>query len=55
MTLITALNDIDLIAARIAQAEQQCRAYATQLTTKRKLVLTTLLQAGKAVSAYELI
>lgn len=43
------------IQAHIKQAEKKCRQQGAQLTTKRKLILTALLQIDKAVSAYELI
>ncbi|WP_220347658.1 Fur family transcriptional regulator [Thalassotalea euphylliae] len=39
----------------IEQAEQSCRHSGERLTKKRKQVLSVLLQADKAVSAYELI
>lgn len=38
----------------IDKAEQQCKQNRTQLTAKRKTVLTGLLQSQKALSAYEL-
>ena len=38
----------------IKKAEQQCLQNRTQLTAKRKTVLTGLLQSEKALSAYEL-
>jgi len=41
--------------ACLVQAEKKCRQQGLQLTKKRKLVLTALLQIKKAVSAYELI
>ncbi|GAA0814834.1 transcriptional repressor [Colwellia sp. D2M02] len=46
---------MDVTQLRLTQAEDKCRQLGVQLTSKRKLVLTLLLQAGKAVSAYELI
>jgi Fur family zinc uptake transcriptional regulator len=39
----------------INQAEKTCRLQGLILTTKRKLILTALLQVKKAVSAYELV
>jgi Fur family zinc uptake transcriptional regulator len=39
----------------INQAEKKCRLQGLILTTKRKLILTALLQVKKAVSAYELV
>ena len=39
----------------IEKAETNCRQLGSKLTTKRKLVLTALLQVKKAISAYELI
>ncbi len=36
-------------------ADQQCKAQGTRLTPKRKLLLKGLIQANKALSAYELI
>jgi Fur family zinc uptake transcriptional regulator len=43
------------IQACLIQAEKTCRQQGLQLTTKRKLILTALLQVKKAISAYELI
>ena len=43
------------VQAIIEHAEQQCRENGARLTTKRKLVLSGLLQSGKALSAYELV
>ena len=47
----------DMVKVRpdIKKAEDKCRKQGVQLTSKRKLVLTVLLQVDKAVSAYELI
>lgn len=39
----------------IAHAEQHCTAHGARLTSRRKQVLSGLLQSGKAMSAYELI
>ncbi|MEM7282144.1 MAG: transcriptional repressor [Pseudomonadota bacterium] len=39
----------------LEQAEQKCRAKGVQLTKKRKLVLSGLLETEKAMSAYELV
>lgn len=39
----------------IDQAEQQCKKNGTRLTSKRKRILTGLLQSDKALSAYELV
>jgi len=39
----------------ISHAEQQCQAHGTRLTSKRKLILSGLVQSEKAMSAYELI
>ena len=39
----------------IDHAELHCKTHGSRLTTKRKLVLSGLLQSGKALSAYELI
>ncbi len=38
----------------ITEAERQCKANGTKLTNKRKQVLAGLLNANKALSAYEL-
>ena len=46
---------MDSIEAIISHAEQQCKAHGTRLTTKRKQVLSGLIQSDKALSAYELI
>ncbi len=43
------------IQACLTQAEKTCRLQGLILTTKRKLILTALLQVEKAVSAYELV
>ncbi len=43
------------IQACLTQAEKTCRLQGLILTTKRKLILTALLQVKRAVSAYELI
>ena len=45
------MNNLEHIVSR---AEQQCKQNGTQLTAKRKTVLTGLLQSQKALSAYEL-
>lgn len=39
----------------INHAEQNCKAHGSRLTSKRKQVLSGLLQSEKALSAYELI
>ncbi|SBS34269.1 Zinc uptake regulation protein [Vibrio toranzoniae] len=39
----------------MAQAEKICLTRGKQLTTKRKLILTALLDAKKPLSAYELV
>jgi len=39
----------------ISHAEQRCQQRGTQLTEKRKRVLTGLLQSDRALSAYELV
>ena len=39
----------------IDHAEQQCKANGARLTSKRKQVLSGLVQSGKALSAYELV
>lgn len=36
-------------------ADQHCKSHGSRLTTKRKQVLSGLLQSNKALSAYELI
>lgn len=46
------MNDINSI---IQHAEQNCKTHGARLTTKRKQVLTGLIQSKKALSAYELI
>ena len=43
--------DIDLV---INEAERRCKEEGTRLTSKRKQILTCLLQANTALSAYEL-
>jgi Fur family zinc uptake transcriptional regulator len=39
----------------INHAEQSCKAHGSKLTTKRKQVLSGLLQSDRAMSAYELV
>lgn len=39
----------------IKQAEHHCKEHGVRLTSKRKQVLSGLLQADKALSAYELV
>ena len=39
----------------IERAEQRCKTHGTRLTSKRKQVLSGLLQSEKAFSAYELV
>ena len=39
----------------IDHAEQYCKAHGSRLTTKRKQILSTLINSGKALSAYDLI
>ena len=46
------MKDINTI---IEHAEQHCKAQGMRFTPKRKQVLLSLLQSGKALSAYELI
>lgn len=43
------------IIENIKQAEHNCKAHGVRLTSKRKQVLSGLLQADKALSAYELV
>ncbi|MDJ0877880.1 MAG: transcriptional repressor [Halieaceae bacterium] len=43
------------IAQTLEKAEASCDAHGTRLTTKRKHVLTCLLESQKAHSAYDLI
>lgn len=37
------------------RAERHCRDHGVKLTSKRRLVLGSLLESGKAVSAYDLV
>jgi len=46
------MNDIDTI---IQHAELHCENNGSRLTNKRKLVLSSLIKSGKAISAYDLI
>ncbi|GGQ04856.1 Fur family transcriptional regulator [Shewanella litoralis] len=46
------MNNIDTI---IEHAEQNCKSHGSRLTTKRKQVLSLLVQTSKALSAYDLI
>lgn len=39
----------------IKHAEQYCKNHGAQLTDKRKLILSSLLQSDKALSAYDII
>ena len=43
------------VQATIERAEEYCKANGSRLTSKRKLVLSGLLQSDKALSAYELV
>lgn len=43
------------IEAQLLDAERACAAAGTRLTAKRKRVLLALLQARKAISAYEIV
>ncbi len=43
------------VLENIKRAEQNCKEHGVRLTSKRKQVLSGLLQADKALSAYELI
>ncbi len=43
------------VQAIIDRAEQQCKENGTRLTSKRKHILSGLLQSDKALSAYELV
>jgi Fur family zinc uptake transcriptional regulator len=46
------LNKVESV---IEHAEQQCKAHGARLTSKRKRILSGLLQSEKALSAYELV
>ena len=46
---------MDKYQSIVEHAEQHCRERGTQLTEKRKLVLSGLLQSERALSAYELV
>ena len=46
------MNKVDEI---IVHAEKHCKNHGSRLTTKRKQVLSSLIQSEKALSAYELI
>lgn len=46
------MNNIETV---IEQAEQSCQNHGARLTKKRKQILSSLTQSGKALSAYELI
>jgi len=39
----------------VAHAETLCKSHGARLTTKRKLILSSLIQSEKALSAYDLI
>jgi Fur family zinc uptake transcriptional regulator len=43
------------IESTIEHAEKRCKANGARLTTKRKRILTGLIESNKALSAYELI
>lgn len=49
------MSQIQDIQAVLTKAEQQCKANGVRLTKKRKMLLNGLVQANKAISAYELI
>lgn len=46
------MNNVEKI---ISHAESNCKAHGARLTNKRKQILSGLLSAGKAMSAYELV
>lgn len=46
------MNNVDAI---IEHAENHCKSHGSRLTAKRKLVLSTLVQSEKALSAYDVI
>lgn len=39
----------------VSHAESHCKAHGARLTNKRKIILSGLLEVGKAMSAYELV
>ena len=39
----------------LQHAEQHCKSHGAKLTQKRKLILSSLLDSGKAMSAYEIV
>lgn len=46
---------MEQVQAYLLQAEKQCQRHGSRLTAQRKRVLSLLLQAQKALSAYELL
>ena len=46
---------VNKVQAAIESAENSCKARGANLTSKRKQVLSALLQSNKARSAYELV
>jgi len=48
-------EDIEKVETILEHAEQHCKAHGARLTSKRKQVLSGLLQSEKALSAYELV
>lgn len=49
---MTPTNNVDSI---IDHAEQYCKSHGALLTAKRKLILSSLIQSPKALSAYDVI
>ncbi len=46
------MNKVERI---VNHAESHCKAHGARLTNKRKIILSGLLEVGKAMSAYELV
>ncbi len=52
---MTSVDTLDQVSEILSHAEKKCVARGVRLTDKRKLVLSSLLQMNKAVSAYDIV
>ncbi|NMP31574.1 transcriptional repressor [Thalassotalea sp. M1531] len=55
MKKITCENSTSKLDVSLKKAAEHCHRHGSKLTLKRKQVLSILIDAGKAISAYELI
>lgn len=49
------MKSANVVNTTIEHAEQSCQSHGARLTTKKKLVLSSLLHSTKALSAYNII